>query len=134
MRLILCVDDGWGLSFMGKRQSKDRLLRQDILALTRESLLWMTPYSARQFEEEAPQLRVAEDLFSRAGNEDYVFTEGPLPGQRPEEIVLYRWNRKYPADCHFPDAWLRGRKLLHIKEFAGSSHETITREVYGPWQ
>ena len=49
--------------------------------------------------------------------------------ERIEEIYLYRWNRDYPADVYFPvdlSMW----KCVETKEFAGSSHEKITRERY----
>ena len=48
-----------------------------------------------------------------------------------EKIILYRWNRKYPADFRFDinledSEW----KLAETREFTGSSHEKITEEVY----
>ena len=49
--------------------------------------------------------------------------------ERIGEIYLYRWNRDYPADVYFPvdlSVW----KCVETKEFAGSSHEKITRERY----
>ena len=49
--------------------------------------------------------------------------------ERIEEIYLYRWNRDYPAEVYFPvdlSVW----KCMETKEFAGSSHEKITRERY----
>ena len=48
-----------------------------------------------------------------------------------EKIVLFRWNRVYPADT-----WLdlsldeEGWHLVNCQEFSGSSHKTITQEVY----
>ena len=49
--------------------------------------------------------------------------------ERIGEIYLYRWNRDYPAEVYFPvdlSVW----KCMETKEFAGSSHEKITRERY----
>ena len=45
-----------------------------------------------------------------------------------EKIVLFRWNRHYPADAHFqfPGKWA----LTAREDFPGSSHEKITMEVY----
>ena len=40
MNLILCVDEGGGMSFFGRRQSMDRVLRQKALALAGEGKLW----------------------------------------------------------------------------------------------
>lgn len=130
MHLIVCIDDRLGMCFMGRRQSKDRLLRADMLELTGGAPLWMAPYSARQFEEAAENICVAEDFLSRAGAGEYCFCETNLPEENIENIVLYRWNRHYPSDQTFPQALLECRTLHERKEFPGSSHETITREVY----
>ena len=57
-------------------------------------------------------------------------TMDPAPWlERMEGLVLYRWNRRYPADlyCTLP---LEDFVLEERREFAGSSHECITREVY----
>ena len=48
--------------------------------------------------------------------------------QKAERIVLYRWNRAYPADVKF--TMPKGFTLKESREFAGSSHEKITREEY----
>ena len=49
-------------------------------------------------------------------------------GEKIEKIVLFRWNRHYPADVHFqfPGKW----HLVQTEDFPGSSHEKITMEVY----
>jgi len=46
----------------------------------------------------------------------------------PEGLILYRWNRTYPADLYFTLS-LEGWTLERREEFAGSSHEKITKEV-----
>lgn len=130
MHLIVCIDERNGMSFQGRRLSKDRLLRRDLLALTEGVPLWMAPYSAGQFEEAAPNIRAAEDFLSRAGAGEYCFCELRLPAENIESIVLYKWNRHYPSDRQFPLMLLAGRTLTQVTEFAGSSHEIITREVY----
>ena len=50
---------------------------------------------------------------------------------RLEGLVLYRWNRRYPADAWLdvrpgPPGWTLARR----EEFSGHSHERITKEVY----
>lgn len=129
MHLILCVDEKMGMSFLGRRLSSDRLLRADILALTDQTPLWMSPYSRQQFAQ-APNIRVAEDFLARAGEGEYCFCETVLPEGNIESIILYRWNRHYPADFHFPQELLDSRLCVQVTEFPGFSHETITREVY----
>ena len=127
MTLILCVDDRGGLLFNRRRQSQDRLVRQDMLRLCGEQPLAVSPYTARQF---APEDRVK--VVDQPGEEDIFFLED-LPPQlfleRAEKLVLYHWNRAYPGDVHMvlpPQGW----NLEEQVEFPGHSHETITREVY----
>ena len=130
MHLIVCIDQRNGMSFAGRRQSMDRLLRADILALTEGFPLWMPPYSAAQFREEAPNIRIAEDFLALAGEGEYCFCETALPEENVESIILYRWHRHYPADLYLPQDWLDSRLPVQTTEFPGNSHEIITREVY----
>lgn len=77
MKLILCVDDKGGMAFHGRRQSMDRLLRADVLAMVREAPIWMTPYSAKQFDPVPVNLHPAEDFLDQAGAGEYCFAEFP---------------------------------------------------------
>ena len=54
MKLIVCLDDRNGMSFLGRRQSQDALLRKDLLAYVAGSALSMNAYSAAQFEAGSP--------------------------------------------------------------------------------
>lgn len=132
MILIACVDDNLGMAFNHRRQSKDQALRGHILALTAGRPLWMSPYSAKQFGEEGENIRVDEAFLSKASEQEFAFTEIDKPGlfaQQIEQVVLYHWNRLYPADLRF-DLELSGYTLTASTDFAGSSHEKITEEIY----
>ena len=131
MRLIVCLDDRDGMTFLGRRQSQDALLRQDMLAYVDGHELWMNSYSAAQFGNDC-NISVSEQPGEHAEG-GYCFVENlPASAFLPaEELVIYRWNRHYPSDKKFPLAQaLEGMQLVSTVEFAGSSHETITREVY----
>ncbi len=133
MNLIICVDDGWGMAFHRRRQSRDRVLRAHILRLTAGGVLWMNGYSARQFGA-SPQIRVAENFLAAAGAGEFCFAEitDPAPYEaRAEKLFLFHWNRRYPSDLQFaaPTAD-SGWRLEQTAEFAGFSHEKITEEVY----
>ena len=128
MKLIVCLDDRNGMSFLGRRQSQDALLRKDLLAYVAGSALSMNAYSAAQFEAGSP-ISTAEQPAACG----YWFVENlPVEPLLPlEELVIYRWNRHYPSDKKFPLALaLEGLQLAHTAHFPGSSHEKITREVY----
>ena len=62
------------------------------------------------------------------------FVEDRHPGdwvQQADKVVIYRWNRHYPADRWFDiDLNTMGFRLEETLEFAGTSHRVITREVY----
>lgn len=133
MKLILCVDDKGGMAFHGRRQSMDRLLRADVLAMVGEAPIWMTPYSAKQFDPAPVNLHPAEDFLDQAGAGEYCFAEFPpmTPWlDRVERLVVYRWNRVYPADAHLDFDPAARFNLDSMVEFPGSSHKILTKEVY----
>ena len=103
MILMACVDGRNGMAFNCRRQSRDRAVRADLLAEAGEARLWVSGATARQFPAE----------------------------ERVERVVLYRWDRAYPADLYW-DLSLEGWTLARREEFPGSSHEIITKEVYIP--
>lgn len=144
MKVIVCVDDGNGMLFNKRRQSQDRVLRDDVQKMTAGQKMWMNAYSARQFQEgsqtgenvtgvsETAALIVAEDFLRQAGENDFCFVENEklLPySDRITEVVVYRWNRSYPGDFHL-DLDLKQWRLVQTTEFAGYSHEKITKEIY----
>jgi len=119
--------------FHNRRQSQDRLLRADLLAEAGGKPVWMNEYSRKQFTPVPENLRAAEDFAERAGDGEFCFFEDVFPGPwlgGAEAIVVYRWNRDYPSDPpRFPQV-LPGRALKRREEFAGSSHERITKEIW----
>jgi len=132
MILIACVDDNLGMAFHRRRQSQDRLLRARILERSAGRALWMSAYSARQFDSAGEKIRVDEDCLSKAGPGEFCLAElvSPSPwADRIEQVVLYRWNRSYPSDLRF-DLSLEGWRLEARTEFPGFSHEQITEEIY----
>ena len=133
MILVICVDDKGGMAFNGRRQSMDKLLRSDLLETVGERPLWVSPYTAKQFDPAPATLRVAEDFLDRAGAGEYCFAEFPPLAQvldRAEGLILYRWNRTYPADRHLDFDPADRFTLSSAAEFPGSSHKTLTKEVY----
>ena len=134
MILALCVDDKGGMAFGGRRQSMDRVLRADLLAAAGDRPLRMNPYTARQFDPLPPNAVVGEDFLQAAGEEDLCFTEFPplAPYLKDTKgIILYRWNRVYPADARLDfDPVSAGFVLRSTVEFPGHSHKLLTKEVY----
>lgn len=135
MIVIAVVDDNKGMMFNKRRQSKDQVLRERILSLAGEGKLWMNEYTYRQFLDcSIGNIRVDEKFLDKAGAGEYCFVENTpvIPYEkRIEEIILFKWNRRYPSDFWF-EIDLDGPewKLSETREFTGSSHEKITEEVY----
>lgn len=139
MYLICCVDDRMGMTFGKRRVSRDRLLVSDMISLIEEKTvgkLVMESYSAELFaeEENLPEIVTAEKPLEVAGVSDYCFDERFAPAgyaAEIEKIVLYRWNRAYPATVHFDIDLDDGQWIKEESEdFCGNSHDKITREIW----
>lgn len=133
MILIVCVDDNYGMGFNHRRQSRDQVVTEEVFKLSTSNKLWVNPYSISLFPEDSA-LVADEDFLEKAGENDVCFAEcidvSPWLN-RANEIILFRWNRKYPSDLKFPHDILKKEwKLEQIREFPGYSHEKITMEVY----
>ena len=105
MIAVVCIDDKGGMLFNRRRQSQDRLLRQDLLTEAGGRPVWLSPYSLRQFPDPPENLRSAEDFFCRPGRGEYCFFEDVDPApwlEGAEGVILYHWNRSYPGDLFFP--------------------------------
>lgn len=131
MILIACVDDRMGMLFNHRRVSQDQKVNENILAMCQKKHLYMEEYSFKLFQNlNADIIRVIDNITSIQADE-YFFTENPesINENMVEKIILYRWNRKYPADQYFPID-IKTWKLVNSEEFAGKSHEKITKEIW----
>ena len=131
MHLIVCIDDRDGLSFAGRRLSRDRVLTRRILDLSSGKELWVAPYSATLFE---PDTVCMDPQFpKKAGEGDYCFVEKEIhmiQRAQLESVTVFRWNRSYPATEKFPRSLLTGMRLVYTEDFPGNSHDKITMERY----
>ena len=127
MTLYICLDDRNGLQFNKRRQSRDAAVLEDIRSQLTGDLL-IDPFSEKLIREaEIPYVlppETAEDFFVENIPSDEVL-------EKTNKILIYRWNRHYPADIRWePDLHAMGFVLQETTEFPGTSHEKITREVY----
>lgn len=132
MVVIACIDDNCGLMFNNRRQSRDRVVIEKIVNMA-DGQLWMNNYSYPLFEKMGQSRINVDDAFlNEAAEGDYCFIENCSlkPYEKYiEKIILFKWNRIYPADLHF-DISLANWALSQSQEFVGNSHELITMEVY----
>ena len=131
MKFIFCLDENKGMMFMDKRQSQDRILRKRIIEMTSPKKLWMSKYSAGQFEFFWNR-RVSDDYMKKAAHDDYCFIEDKdFSLDNADEIIICNWNRTYPATRHFEfDLEKNGFERVSTEDIVGSSHERITIDVY----
>lgn len=135
MIIITALDNNNGLLFNQRRQSQDRLLRQHILALIGQDKLFLNEYSAELFANEAKQeqLHVSEHFLNEAGKGQYCWVENvsiQYYESKIEKIIVFRWNRDYPADFYFDIDLSQNWQLENSVDFVGSSHDKITEETY----
>ena len=131
MKLCLCIDKKRGMMFFGKRPSQDRVQRAQMLALIADAKLWVSKYSAPLFEG-VENIIVDDDYMYKAQVNDYCFVEDKdVDLKNCSTLVIYNWNRHYPADKFFMfDPKKEGFKLISTRDFVGSSHEKITEEIF----
>ena len=134
MRLIVCLDDRNGMMFNGRRQSHDSVVCDRIIAESRDNELWMSAYSAKLFAGYEIAVRVDDNFLMKAKAEDVFFAEdGDVAAyaKKVDQLIVYKWNRHYPADKHFPMELFADMKMAGVaEEFPGNSHEKITMERY----
>ena len=129
MKLIICTDENNGMLFNNRRQSRDSVLCRYILNTVGEHPLAMTEYSAKMFPE-SENIVVCDNVF-QCGN-CFCFAEEAVPSLAGvEELYWFNWNRSYPADVVFNhNVENLGFGLEKTVEFAGSSHDKITLNLY----
>lgn len=126
MTVVVCLDDRYGRSFMGKRLSRDVRMLEDIIAM--DGRLFVSQYT---YEGLPPRLRegVNVGLPGQTGADDILFLEvEPVP-ECADKLIAYRWNRHYPSDDKY-DPIGHGWRLTSSQDFPGASHDKITKEVY----
>lgn len=134
MILIVCLDDNGGMLFNHRRQSRDRAVIDDITKDCSNSNLYMNEYSFKLFEDlKLDNIIVKPDFLQCAEAGAHCFAENihVLPYEEfMDKVIIYKWNRKYPADFYFDIVLENQWKLTETKEFMGTSHDKITKEIY----
>lgn len=130
MRLFICLDDGNGMAFNSRRQSRDSVMLSDMARLVGDGVLAVSEYSAPLLAGLGLRLSVSCTPYAdKAADDCFIELEPPPPGARFSELVLYHWNRRYPADVYFK-ADMSSFKLCEQSSLTGTSHERITREIW----
>ena len=116
--------------FNNRRQSRDRIVRKNILEYINGAKLYMDEYSFKQFSEDKADNIVVCDNFSNAEDSDFCFVEKQhINTEQINKLIVYRWDKIYPADVNFGMNKIK-LNLTETLEFQGYSHEKIVREIY----
>lgn len=133
MTIYVCLDDKNGMLFNNRRQSRDTMVLEDIRAGLPD-VLTIDPFSEKLIRSaEIPYVLAPEEPASLSP-EAHFFVENRAAADivpMASSVVIYRWNRRYPADVFWDiDLVAYGFSLIQTSQFPGKSHEIITKEVY----
>lgn len=129
MDVMIVIDEKNGMMFNHRRQSRDKALCEKMINYAADRNIWMDPYSAKLFPEDCV---VADVDFLQKGDLCFVETCDITPYlDKIEKLILFNWNRVYPADQFFTvDLNNQEWNIIKKEEFKGNSHDKITMEVY----
>lgn len=130
MKIIVCLDKNDGMLFNKRRQSRDSKVIEDIMRYIKDETLYIEEYSKELFEMNIDSVQINDRLLTVAKQDNFCFIEkSQLSTENVEELIIYRWNKVYPADKKFSYNY-SNMTLKGKLEFEGTSHDKIIREVY----
>lgn len=131
MVIIACIDDNNGIGFNKRRLSTDSTVSKDIANIVGDKILYVkSEYSKKLLSDYVKNIKILDENSELEDN--YVFIDNNLMSFNEEVIkgiVTFGWNRKYPSDTKFiidTNIW----KAFSIVEYAGNSHDLITKTLY----
>ena len=126
MKIIACVDNDMGLMFHQRRQTQDRIVRENIKAL--KERIYKNEYSYQLYKDTLDDVIVDNDFIKHGENHYCLIENVSVKDCDIDEMILYRWNTIYPCD-YYLDIDLSKFQLVKQEMFKGSSHE-VTKEIY----
>ena len=134
MKIIVCLDDYGGMLFNSRRQSRDRMLIDDIMMDLGYQKICISEFSKILFTPHEGRYEIVEDFAQLLESDSVCFIENvdvkPYI-DKIDTVTLYHWNRVYPRDFVFDiNLEKEGFSLVSSCEFEGYSHENIRKEVY----
>lgn len=132
MKVIVCLDKKDGMLFNHRRQSRDRVVISDVLLNYSENGLYVSEYSLSLFNASDKVHLVTNTLTNTEDTAAWRFVETAEVSDfvaEISELVVYRWDKVYPATESFRVNW-EDFDCVSMQEIQGYSHETICKEVY----
>ena len=133
MKVIICLDDNGGMLFNNRRQSRDKEVLKDIINNLNGNKLYISEFSQKLFGDYTDCVMVDEDFLADSCESRICFVENKSLKNLSaiSELIVYKWNRVYPADFKC-DVDFSVYELVESIDFKGFSHEKITKEAYRP--
>ena len=134
MTVIVCLSDGGGMLFGGRRNSRDKAVIADVAKLCDGGALFVGDISESLFSESDASVISVSDPLASASDFDFAFIEDRRLSPYKDkitELIIYKWNRKYPFDFSLdvkPEDI--GLTLTESFDFKGNAHDKITRETW----
>ena len=134
MKVIICIDERGGVRFHDRRVSQDVAQRRDVIARYGKDGLLMRKETAALYAGETDALHVVDDWEQGLGQDGWWVCEDTAFlrwEEQLEEVILYRWNRRYPSDevlrlCLSLPLW----RCVAVYDLPGKSHARIDVEHY----
>lgn len=132
MKISYCIAENAGLSFNGRRVSRDLKILENIKKEAGNGKICVENGSVGIFE----RLGIAVFCISSADDaeKDCIFfaeSESEAYLDKSDTLVIYKFNRSYPADVFIPTEKINAEfELISAEDFQGASHEKITKEIY----
>lgn len=129
--VAIAVDERMGIAFNKRRQSCDRIMIEELIR-SQAGKIYVSDYSKELFLDFEDRIEVVKNPIEDCKDGACCFIE--LSGIENDlneigSLILYNWNRHYPSDTTL-SVDLDNYTLVSTKEFAGSSHEKITKKIY----
>ena len=135
MIAVICLDDNNGMLFNNRRQSRDKILIEDLIKSSNGNKILINEFSKLLFVGFENLVEVSDTFLCDAKENNICFIENVDLTEFEDKIdrlIIYKWNRVYPADFYFT-LDLSKYKFTEATDFKGNSHDKITKEVYALW-
>ena len=108
VKTIVCVDNRMGICFNGRRVSRDRMVSEDILEMTRGNVLWMAPEADKLFKE---VFKAKEEVCRETGTGKKIQDAGRL-----EDEKMWKVDRNFLEKAEEEDfCFVEGRIWLDMR-------------------
>lgn len=131
--LALCIDSRGGMMFNSRRQTRDKEVIEDLVALFRKGAIYIQQYSARLFEEYENIISCTDPVADCADGALCFVEDARILNDLSsfDTVVLYNWSIPYPADVYFSfDLESLGFKRISKDKLTTDIHTKVTREVF----